>query len=141
VRKRIVGSGSVGVEMVASKAQLPETTERHLYLEQFVRGQHLLVYFIENEVRVYEKQPFVSGREPVTPVAVDDDVVAAIHRWKEVTGLAFGHLDFVRDEHTRELMLVDAGPFPQFRHWPGASERVSAIVLTHLTGARINAAG
>ena len=103
-----------------------------LYLEQFVRGRHLLVYFIESDVRAYEKQPFASGREPVTPVAVDDDLAAAVHRWKGVTGLAFGHLDFVRDERTRSLMLVDAGPFPQFRHWEGAAERVSALVLAHL---------
>jgi len=129
VRKRIVGSGSAGVELVASKLELPETRDRHLYLEELVRGQHLLVYFIGDDVRVYAKQPFVSGREPVTPVALADDVAAAVHRWRRTTGLAFGHLDFVRDERTQALMLVDAGPFPQFRHWQGAAERVSAIVL------------
>jgi hypothetical protein len=129
VRKRIVGSGSADVELIASKTDLPPTSDRHLYLEQFVRGQHLLVYFIEDDTRVYEKQPFVSGREPVTPLAVAADVAAAVDRWKRTTGLAFGHLDFVRDERTQALMLVDAGPFPQFRHWPGAAERVSAIVL------------
>ena len=135
VRKRIVGSGSVGVELVERKAQLPTTTDQHVYLEQFVRGQHLLVYFVENQIRVYEKQPFVSGREPVTPMAVADDVAAAVDRWKRATGLALGHLDFVRDERTRVLMLVDAGPFPQFRHWPGAAEHVSAMILARLSGA------
>ena len=132
VRKRIVGSGSVGVELIASKGLLPETADQHLYLEQFVLGRHLLVYFIEDDVRAYEKQPFVSGREPVTPVAVADDLAAAVDRWRRVTGLPFGHLDFVRDERTQALMLVDAGPFPQFRHWPGAAERVSAMILARL---------
>jgi hypothetical protein len=129
VRKRIVGSGSVGVELIPSMAELPPTTDRHLYLEQFVRGRHLLVYFIEDDVRVYEKQPFVSGREPVVPMPVDADLAAAVDRWKRATGLAFGHIDFVRDERTEVLMLVDAGPFPQFRHWPGAAERISAMIL------------
>ena len=129
VRKRIVGSGSVGVELVASKALLPQTTDQHLYLEEFIRGPHLLAYFIGSDVRVYEKRPFVSGREPVKPLAVADDVAAAIDRWRRVTGLAFGHIDFVRDERTDEPVMVDAGPFPQFRHWPGAPERVSELIL------------
>lgn len=132
VRKPIVGSGSVGVELVASKAQMPQTADRHLYLEELVRGRHLLVYFIEDDTRVYEKRPFVSGREPVTPMPVDRDVAEAVDRWRDATGLAFGHLDFVRDERTHALVLVDAGPFPQFRHWQGAAERVSAMILAQL---------
>ena len=132
VRKHIVGSGSTGVELVPLKSDLPRTSDQHLYLEQFVRGQHLLVYFIEDDTRVYEKRPFVSGREPVRRVGVAADVAAAVERWRRTTGLAFGHLDFVRDERTQALMLVDAGPFPQFRHWQGAAERVSRIVLDAL---------
>jgi len=132
VRKRIVGSGSVGVELISSHAELPETTDQHLYLEEFVPGQHLLVYFIEDVARVFEKQPFVSGRMPVRRIGTPDDVTSAVERWRRVTGLEFGHLDFVRDNRTNELVLVDSGPFPQFWHWPSAAERVSSIVLGHL---------
>jgi hypothetical protein len=132
VRKRIVGSGSVGVELIRCHAQLPQTTDQHLYLEEFVPGQHLLVYFIEDVIRAFEKQPFVSGREPVRPIGLPDDVASAVERWKRVTGLEFGHLDFVRDDRTNAPVLVDSGPFPQFWHWPEAAERVSSIVLRHL---------
>jgi hypothetical protein len=136
VRKPMVGSGSAGVSMVASKAQLPHTADRHLYLERFVPGRHLLVYFIADEVRTYQKQPFVSGREPVVPLPAEADVAAVVERWKRVTGLGFGHLDLVRDERTGGLVMVDAGAFPQFRHWPGAAERVSAMILAHLPRSR-----
>ena len=77
-------------------------------------------------------RPFVSGREPVVPLAPDTGVAAVVDRWRRITGLAFGHLDLVRDERNGELVMVDAGPFPQFRHWPGAAERVSAMILAHL---------
>lgn len=133
VRKRIVGSGSAGVELVESKSSLPETTDRHLYLEERVPGRHLAVYFIEDDIAAFEKRPFASGREPVEPIAADDDVVWAIDRWRRTTGLAFGKLDFVRDERTGALVLVDAGSFPQFRHWQDAAERVSALLLGRLS--------
>lgn len=133
VRKRIVGSGSTGVELVESKARLPATTDRHLYLEECVPGRHMAVYFVEGDIAAFEKRPFASGREPVEPIAVEDDVAAAVGRWRRTTGLAFGKLDFVRDDRTAGLVLVDAGVFPQFRHWPGAAERVSALLLGSLS--------
>ena len=88
-----------------------------------------MVHFIEGEIRAYQKRPFVSGREPVEPMDAPGDVATAVRQWQHVTGLAFGHLDFVRDERTDGLVMVDAGPFPQFRHWPGAVERIGALLL------------
>jgi hypothetical protein len=132
VRKPIVGSGSAGVQLVAGPSQLPATTDRHLYLEERIHGCHLLVYFIGRDIRVFEKQPFVSGREPVQAVSIASDVDALVARWSDATGLAFGHLDLVRDGRSGELVLVDAGPFPQFPHWPEAAERVSGMVLEAL---------
>jgi hypothetical protein len=129
VRKRIVGSGSAGVELIESKDALPETTDRHLYLEECIPGPHMAVYFIEGDIAAFGKRPFASGREPVEAIAAADDVASAVGRWRRTTGLAFGKLDFVRDARTGALVLVDAGSFPQFRHWPGAAERVSALLL------------
>ena len=129
VRKPIVGSGSHGVRLVEAPKELYDATDRHLYLEACIRGRHLLVYFAGEELRVFEKRPFVSGREPVRAIATQSDVAILAHRWRQATGLAFGHLDLVRDDRTGGLVLVDAGPFPQFPHWPDAAERVSAMVL------------
>ncbi|MFO1312483.1 MAG: ATP-grasp domain-containing protein [Burkholderiales bacterium] len=129
VRKPIVGSGSTGVQLVDGPSRLPATTDRHLYLEECIPGRHLLVYFVGEDVRVFEKRPFVSGREPVHAIDPQDDVAANVTRWRRATGLPFGHLDLVRDDRSGELVLVDAGPFPQFPHWPEAAERVSDLVI------------
>ncbi|MFO1303952.1 MAG: hypothetical protein U1F54_09485 [Burkholderiales bacterium] len=132
VRKPIVGSGSHGVQLVEGPSELPAASNRHLYLEACVRGRHLLVYFLGDDLRAFEKRPFVSGREPVQAVEPAGDVAELVRRWRDATGLSFGHLDLVRDERTGGLVMVDAGPFPQFPHWPEAAERVGAMVLACL---------
>ncbi|MHA1731771.1 MAG: ATP-grasp domain-containing protein [Promethearchaeota archaeon] len=129
VLKRIVGGGSRNVTLVRSTCDIPPTRDRFLYLEEFLEGEHLLVYYVGGEVKCFEKKPFTNEHAPVKEVGVDDDVAGAVERWEGVTGTSFGHLDFVRLEATGELVLVDPGAFPQFTHWAEGRERVAELVL------------
>ena len=129
--KRIVGSGGRGVELVRSLDEIANTNRRFLYLEQFISGHHLLCYFIENDIMVFEKEPFKNERFPVKFGSPDRDITDAVRLWRDTTGLHFGHLDLVREDGTGELVLVDPGVFPQFAHWPGAPERIAQICLEY----------
>jgi hypothetical protein len=129
--KRIVGTGSRGVELVKSIDEIANSRRRFLYLEQYIFGQHLLCYFIEDDIMVFEKAPFENEHFQVKFCAVDRDIADLVRRWQYATGLQFGHLDLIREKGTGELVLVDPGVFPQFTHWPGAPERIANICLRY----------
>ena len=132
--KTMVGSGSDGIRIINSVEELPETT--FLYLEHLYRGEHMLVYFIENEIRVFRKKPFVGEQSPVEALPLSDDVASLVKGWQKSTGLAFGDLDLIRTEEDNRLVLVDPGTFPQFSHWEGAVELVSESILKFYYDAR-----
>ncbi|GAB4328096.1 MAG: hypothetical protein Kow0069_35210 [Promethearchaeota archaeon] len=132
VVKGIVGGHARGVRVLRSPADLPDEPdagERFVYLEEHVEGEHLLVYFVEEDVRAFLKPPFGSEHADAREVAVEPDVEAAVAAWKRATGLEFGHLDLVRERCTGELVLVDPGAFPQFVHWPGVERRLAYLIL------------
>jgi len=129
--KGIVGTGSRGIELIKSIDEIAELNKRFLYLEQYISGRHLLCYFIEDDIMVFEKEPFKNEHYPVRSGSLDGDIADAVRRWRDTTGLQFGHLDLVREDGTGELILVDPGAFPQFTHWPGAQERISHICLEY----------
>ncbi len=131
VLKRIVGTGSKGVEMVSSMDELTFNDNRFLYLEEYISGQHLLVFFIDEEIAVFEKEPFVNEHHPVKLLPLDSDIEDTVRRWRKETGLRFGHLDLIRECGTGGLVLVDPGAFPQFLHWKGAPEMVARICLEY----------
>lgn len=136
VVKGIVGSASKGVHMLHGVADLPRAGPRFLYLEEYLEGQHLLVYFIQDQIRAFEKEPWVNEHHPVRPVAVTPAVRDAVRRWRAETGLRFGHLDFIRPSGTiaatREtgaVVLIDPGVFPQFTHWAEAPTLLCDLLL------------
>lgn len=129
VLKGIVGTGSKGVKMVGSMDELSFTGNRFLYLEEYIQGQHLLVFFIDEEITVFEKEPFVNEHHPVKVLPLDRDIKDTVGRWRNETGLRFGHLDLIRESGTGKMVLVDPGAFPQFLHWKGAPEMIARICL------------
>ena len=127
--------------LVRSMDDLPVDEHRFLYLEEFIDGSHLLVYFIDKvgsvgssdpsenylvgeNIQVFEKEPFSHEKGPVDPVSADEEVCELVHRWRKATKMNFGALEIVRDRGTNELYLINAVPFPEFTHWPEGLERV-----------------
>ena len=131
VLKGIVGSGSSGIKLIRSMDDIGDTNKRFLFLEEYISGRHLLCYFIDDDIMVFEKEPLKNEHHPVISRSTEIDITDAVRRWQNATGLRFGHLDLVREDGTGEPVLVDPGAFPQFTHWPGAPERIAHICLEY----------
>ncbi len=129
--KGIVGTGSRDIKFLRSIDEIAGMNKRFYYLEQYISGLHLICYFIENDIMVFEKEPFKNEHFPVRFNSPEKDISDAVKRWRDATGLQFGHLDLVRENSTGELVLVDPGAFPQFTHWPGAPERIADICMEY----------
>jgi hypothetical protein len=127
VQKPIMSSASKDVRIVNSIDDLDLNSEKILYLEKYIEGNHYLVYFIENEVCICEKEPLVNEHQKVKIVVNDSEINKLTLRWKNIYQLMFGHLDVIREKSSNKIYIVDCGTFPEFSNWKGIANPASAI--------------
>lgn len=127
ILKPLMGSGSKGVKLINSIKDIREDPTNILYLERFIYGIHYLVYFINSEICVCKKEPLENEHAPIEIIETPLDIKEIVWKWKEKTGLLFGHLDMVREMSSNKLYIVDPGTFPEFSNWEGNHNPVSKI--------------
>ena len=119
ILKPIMGSGSKGVRIIRSYEDLKAENNSILYLENFIKGIHYNVYFIDKEICTLIKPPLSHEHVNMERIETPEDIQNLIKKWKNYfTGdLLFGHLDIVREDASNKLFTVDAGSFPEFVWW------------------------
>ncbi len=129
ILKPIMGSGSKGVRIIRSYEDLKVENNAILYLENFIKGIHYNVYFIDNEICTLIKPPLSHEHVNMEKIETPDDIRNLIKKWKNYfTGdLLFGHLDIVREEASNKLYVVDPGSFPEFTNWKCKISPVDSI--------------
>ncbi len=125
VLKPLMGSGSRGVKIVNSFEDLSSINRDVLYLENFIKGTHYLVYFIDDETCTLEKPPLNNEHIEMTLIPTPKDVKEIINKWKSTHDLLFGHLDIIREDSSNKLIVVDPGSFPEFSNWKRETDPVS----------------
>jgi len=127
VEKPIMSSGSMGVRIINSGNDLNLNSDGVLYLEKYIEGTHYLVYFIEDQVCICEKQPLANEHQKVKRIANDDEIKDLSLKWKNSHKLLFGHLDLIRERESNTLFIVDVGTFPEFSNWHSNVDPVKSI--------------
>jgi hypothetical protein len=127
VQKPLMGSGSQGVKLIEKWSDLDDREQAILYMEEFIYGTHLLVYFIGKEIMVFEKTPLTNEHAPVKKVKLTNNIREIVKRWKSTQNLLFGHLDIVIEKATKKIYLVDPGSFPEFDNWSIQSNPTAKI--------------
>lgn len=119
ILKPVVGSGSRGVKVINSVQELKPEGKKILYLENFIKGIHYNVYFINDRICTLIKPPLSNEHVHMEKVKTPKDIEQLIKKWRILLGdnNLFGHLDIVRDESSKELYVVDPGSFPEFINW------------------------
>jgi len=119
IQKPLMGSGSKGVKLIESFDDLENKNNSYIYMEQYINGDHYLVYFINDEICVLEKPPLSHEHADMSRIKTPEDIRKTIIKWKNTHNLLFGHLDIVRETGTNRLFIVDPGSFPEFSNWKG----------------------
>lgn len=137
ILKPIMGSGSKGVRIIKSNADLLIKDKSILYMEKFINGIHYNVYFIGNDICTLIKPPLSHEHVDMKKINTPDDIKDLITRWKDYFkgDLLFGHLDIVREEASDNLYVVDPGSFPEFTNWKcegSPSEKICDMILEHV---------
>ena len=127
IMKSLMGSGSRGVKLIKSKEEIPQKEDEIIYLEDFIKGIHYNVYFIEDEICTLIKPALSTEHVPMDLIQTPDDIREIILRWRKKYSLLFGHLDMVRENNTNKLYVVDPGTFPVYSNWKCKSDPVSKI--------------
>lgn len=132
ILKPIMGSGSKGVKLVKALKDLRTIgidSNKIVYLEQFIEGEHYNVYFIGNEICTLIKPPLSNEHVNMEVISTPNDIERVILKWKNLLGenAFFGHLDIVRKESNNKLYVVDPGSFPEFTNWKCSTDPVSKI--------------
>jgi len=120
ILKPIMGSGSKGVRIINSFKDLRAyNSNKILYLEKYIKGEHYNVYFIGDEICTLIKPPLSNEHVHMEFIQTPKDIEMVIQKWKNLlreNGI-FGHLDIVREESSNKLYIVDPGSFPEFDQW------------------------
>lgn len=143
ILKPIMSSGSRGVKVINSIKELKAEEKKILYLEDFIKGIHYNVYFIDNYVCTLLKPPLSNEHVDMEEVETSKDIMELIKKWRLylAENNLFGHLDIVRDELSKELYVVDPGSFPEFTHWKGGGspvEKICNLILTRFEEMKTN---
>ncbi len=119
ILKPIMGSGSIGVKVINSIKELKKEENKILYLEDFIKGIHYNVYFIDKCVCTLIKPSLSNEHVEMKVIKTSKDIRELIKKWRFflTENNLFGHLDLVRDESSKELYVVDPGSFPEFTNW------------------------
>ena len=132
VVKPLMGSGSRHVYLINIPNELNFKKEKILYVEKYIEGKHILVYFIGDLVRAYEKIPFSDEHSSMRNIGVTKKINNIISRWKNKYNLQIGHLDIVIEKDKGIIYIVDTGSFPEFSQWdinPKPPELIWNIIL------------
>lgn len=129
ILKPVLGSGSKGVKVITSFKELKAEGKKILYLENFIKGVHYNVYFINNNICTLIKPPLSNEHVDMEKVITPKDIEQLIMKWRMVLAdnNLFGHLDIVRDESSKDLYVVDPGSFPEFTNWKCSESPVNEI--------------
>ncbi|MBY8984395.1 MAG: ATP-grasp domain-containing protein [Candidatus Lokiarchaeota archaeon] len=129
ILKPVVGSGSRGVKIINSIQELKSEGNKILYLENFIKGIHYNVYFIDDHICTLIKPPLSNEHLDMEKVKTPKDIEQLIKKWRTLLAdnNLFGHLDIVRDESTKDLYIVDPGSFPEFTNWKCSGSPVEEI--------------
>lgn len=125
--KPLMSSGSKGLRIIKSVEDLDYDPNKILYIEKFIKGTHYLAYIIDDQICVGEKQPFSDEHTKIKPINLENDIKNALMIWKKQYNLLFGHLDFIREDKTSKLIIVDPGTFPEFSNWKSGNNYVAKI--------------
>jgi hypothetical protein len=143
ILKPIMGSGSNGVKVINSIKELKAEENKILYLEDFIKGIHYNVYFIDNCICTLVKPPLSNEHVDMEEVETSKDIRELIKKWRLflAENNLFGHLDIVRDELSKELYVVDPGSFPEFTNWMGSGapvEKICNLILNQFEEMKTN---
>jgi hypothetical protein len=127
ILKPLSGSGSKGVRIVNSANDLKESNSQVIYLQKFIKGIHLNVYFIGDEICALEKPPMSNEHTEMKLLPLTDDIKGVISNWVNTHNILFGHLDIVRERSTNKLYVIDPGSFPVFDNWKCGGDPVDKI--------------
>ncbi|MFX1411188.1 MAG: RimK family alpha-L-glutamate ligase [Promethearchaeota archaeon] len=129
ILKPIMGSGSKGVKIINTFKDLGANSNKILYLEKYIKGEHYNVYFIGDEICTLIKPPLSNEHVDMIYIDTPQDIKEVIQKWKDLlkeNGF-FGHLDIVRERSSNKLYVVDPGSFPEFTNWKYSSDPVAMI--------------
>jgi hypothetical protein len=129
-----MGSGSRGVKVITSVQELKREGKKNLYLENFIKGTHYNVYFIDDNICTLIKPPLSNEHVDMEKVKTPNDIKKLIKIWRSSLGKypLFGHLDIVREESSKDLYVVDPGSFPEFTNWKcngSPVDRICSLIL------------
>ncbi|MHA1932605.1 MAG: ATP-grasp domain-containing protein, partial [Promethearchaeota archaeon] len=129
ILKPVIGSGSRGIRIINSAQELKSEENKILYLENFIKGVHYNVYFIDDRICTLIKPPLSNEHVDMEKVKTPKDIEELIKKWRMclVENNLFGHLDIVRDESSGILYVVDPGSFPEFTNWKCSGSPVNEI--------------
>ncbi|MHA2038847.1 MAG: hypothetical protein ACW972_03965 [Promethearchaeota archaeon] len=129
ILKPVVGSGSRGVKVISSLQNLQTEDKKILYLENFIKGIHYNVYFINDNICTLIKPPLSNEHVDMEYIKTPKDIEQVIKNWRMLLAdnNLFGHLDIVRDESSKDLYVVDPGSFPEFTNWKCSGSPVEEI--------------
>jgi glutathione synthase/RimK-type ligase-like ATP-grasp enzyme len=129
ILKPVIGSGSRGVKLITSVQELKNEGDKILYLENFIKGIHYNVYFIDDRICTLIKPPLSNEHVEMEKINTPKDIEELIKKWRSVIAASnlFGHLDIVRDETSKDLYVVDPGSFPEFTNWKCSTSPVEKI--------------
>ncbi len=119
ILKPIMGSGSRGVRIIESIEDLNNGNNKILYLEKYIEGIHLNVYFIDDVICTLVKAPLANEHTDMEKIKTPNDIKKLINKWKNYFNgkVLFGHLDLIREHNSNRLFTVDVGTFPEFSQW------------------------
>lgn len=106
--------------------------QAELIVECCIPGNHCTAYFIDTEVFVLAKQPFLGDCSEMHRLCSPSaNLLESVKRYQEATGLGFGKADFVQSSDG-QVYCVDGGVFPAFRNIPEASVLLARYLISSI---------
>ena len=81
-----MGSGSKGVKIINSIEDIKSNSNKTLYLEKYIKGEHYNVYFIDNQICTLIKPPLSNEHVDMEKIETPDDISEVIRKWKSYLG-------------------------------------------------------
>ncbi len=132
VSKSLMDSGSKDVKIIRTFEDLKQLDENVVYFEQYIKGIHYIIYFIENEISVCEKPPLSDEHAEMNEITPTRQMKEIIKKWRETHNIKFGHLDVIKEELSGKIFVVDPGNFPEFTNWRNKEDpcpKICSIIM------------
>ena len=127
VKKPLMGSKNMGIELVGSPGELERVPENELvYLQKYVEGEHFQIDYIESEIYMRPKKPlhFDALGGPISEVP--SEIESMVRRYRDHIDSPIGDMDLVMGD---ELWVVDPGLFPRFEYLKDAGRIVGSLLI------------